>query len=516
MKRHIISFGWPAVALVLFWSLLIVQVQNHWGSESYYNFGWFVPPLAIWLFLKNLQGLQERPFAPTKYLLACCIAGLVLIPLQALVQVSPYWRIPLWLQASVLSGVTLALLHMVYGRKGVLAGAFPLFFLLTMIPWPYRIEVIIIQSMTKVVVQIAMSWLHLLGYDVTLAGSSFLWQDLQIGVNEACSGIRSLQALFMVSLFLGSIFGQGVMRRLLVIAILPFIVILVNSARATFLTTQVILNGHEAYQKWHDPAGYIAFAVSMALIYLCIELLNIGAKNKAEESLSMSWLQVPLKWSWRPLPTAAAALLSMPLIIIGTVEGWFLYSESKSPPRNHWRFEMVPESVTEHREVAIHEDITSTLNYSYAQRILFHFRDEIGGEIYYYGYDNENKIASVSSYAHSPTICMETIGAQLKEKYSALVVPAGSFQIPFEHYLFIWPQDQRELHVFWVLWENRDMNIEPQKLYSLDYHTQFVQLLRGRRDFSRQALLMSISGTSDAAEARSMAETLLKDWIQTD
>ena len=272
---------WPSTGFLLAWIVLITQVRHHWGGESYYNFGWFVPFLAAWLLLRNLSHVRPREDDPhfAAPLVLSSFAILLILPFHALSEVNPFWRLPLWIQAGGLAVMSLACLYTVYGWKGLRAGIFPLFFLCTMIPWPYRLELVIVQSLTKVVVSLSMSGLHALGYPIELAGNSFVLGDLQIGVNEACSGIRSLQALFMITLFLGSLFGQGTLRRVLAILILPVVVILINVLRAIFLSTQVIVNGQQAYDAWHDPAGYIAFLGSMILIYACIELLNLGAQR---------------------------------------------------------------------------------------------------------------------------------------------------------------------------------------------------------------------------------------------
>src|SRR5210317_864351 len=103
---------WAVLALIIAWGLLISQVRHHWGGESYYNFGWFVPPLAIWLFLRNLsllgnssQPTENKPTSPgDRWHLGLSI--LVLLPVvlfHALSEVNPFWRVPLWAQGCCFS-----------------------------------------------------------------------------------------------------------------------------------------------------------------------------------------------------------------------------------------------------------------------------------------------------------------------------------------------------------------------------------------------------------------------------
>jgi exosortase len=506
---------WPTLGLLLGWGVLITQVRHHWGGESYYNFGWFVPVLAVWLLLRNIAPLSAHPAGGWRLSAVLWITGLamaLLLPFHALSEVNPFWRLPLWIQASGLVLLSLGCLYSVYGLKGIRAGIFPLFFLCTMIPWPYRVEMLIIQNLTDVVVSLSMSGLHAIGYPVELAGNSFVLGDLQIGVNEACSGIRSLQALFMITLFLGSLFGQGTLRRILAVLLLPLVVIVVNVMRAIFLSTQVIVNGQEAYDAWHDPAGYIAFLGSMILIYAIIELLNAGAdagRAKAPDPIAA------LREDWKapPLPKRAALFVVFPLLLALMVEGWFQYHEARTRERLDWSLALPDAEDQSVQYAEIHPQISGLLGYDYGHRFFYRLGSRAGCEVYFYGYEPDNKLASVSSYGHSPAICMESIGATILRQFEDLQVENGELELNLDHYLFELSDGKSRLHVFWVVWENRNMNIDPEDLASLDYRTQWIQLSKGRRDFSRKVLLISLNGIEKAENARSRVRGLLTDWV---
>jgi exosortase len=504
---------WPVAGLVIAWIILITQVRHHWGGESYYNFGLFVPFLAIWLWLRNLIQLSPvvaanlRLHAPT-----CAIALLLVLPIHALSEVNPFWRLPLWIQAGGLCLFSLSVIHGIYGWKGVRSSIFPLFFLCTMIPWPYRFEVWIVQSLTEIVAEIAVDGLQFLGYPVQRLGNSLSLGEISIGVNEACSGIRSLQALFMVTLFLGSLFGQSVPRRVAAILLLPLIVIVVNSGRAIFLATQVIVHGQQAYESWHDPAGYIAFGISMLVIYACIELLNIGAAE-TPRAQDTQLLQIFAKWRTLSVNRLSPTFAALPVLLLIAVEGWFQYHEAIAPERREWTLN-APTDSPDYHALEINSQIESLLGYTYGERFIYSMGPQTGLEVYYYGYGEEDKLASVSSYGHSPAICMEAVGATMLDQFSDLTISVNEMEIPIQHFLFEGAEGKFRLHVFWVIWEHRNMDISPEDLAELNYRTQWVQLLKGRRDFSRQVLLASVIGTRDARSARELVSRLLGDWIQ--
>ena len=505
----------PLLGLLLAWGLLVSQVRHHWGGESYYNFGWFVPPMAIWLLLRNLDGLPRAATSASARWDPWLGALLLLpvIPLHALSEVNPFWRVPLWGQAVFLCAFTLVILHRLYGLRGFWAGLFPLFFLSTMVPWPYRFELFMVQQLTAIVVEFSVIGLHFLGYPVEVAGNSLRLGELQIGVNEACSGIRSLQALFMVTLFLGSLFGQSSFRRLLAVAVLPVIVIIVNTGRAIFLSTQVIVNGQEAYEGWHDPAGYIAFAISMVIIYATIEMLNLGSASGGQ-SPAMDFRGILKQWRGTTARPRALAFVVAPLLVFSVVEGWFQYHEWTAPERRGWTLQLPDPDDPDYHYADIHESVETALGYSYGHRFFHPLSRDAVTEVYYYGYEAENKLANVSSYGHSPAICMEAVGAIMQEQYDPLIIETGGLRIPVQHYLFELPRTGNSLHVFWIVWEYRNMDIDPEDLASLNYRTQWIQLLKGRRDFTRKVLLTSLSGISDPETARAEIRDLFTEWIQ--
>lgn len=505
---------WPLLGLVLVWTVLATQVRHHWGGESYYNFGWFVPVLAAWLLARNLTRVPPEPQPRGGvYLLLSVLTLLPLIPFHALAEVNPFWRVPLWVQVLGCAAFSLIIVYQLYGWRGIRASLFPLFFLSTMVPWPYRLEVLIVQGLTGIVVDFSVVGLHFLGFPVEVAGNSLVLDDMSIGVNEACSGIRSLQALFMVTLFLGSLFGQGPVRRLLALLFLPLIVIVVNAGRAIYLAQQVIVNGEEAYNRLHDPAGYVAFGISMVLIYIVIELCNLGSsgERQSQEVFVRDHIKA---WRQRSLPAVVSVYPLLPVLLFAIVESWFVYHESTQTERKGWAFQLPEKSDPQFQYQDVHTSIQSALGYSYGYNLLHALSPGKGMEIYYYGYEEDNKLASVSSYGHSPAICMEAVGANMIHQFDDLLVRRGNLTIPVQHYLFQLPDNGEELHVFWIVYEYRNMDIPSEQLAELNYQTQWVQLLRGRRDFSRKVLLASLHGVREPDQARRTMRRFLTERIE--
>jgi hypothetical protein len=123
-------------------------------------------------------------------------------------------------------------------------------------------------------------------------------------------------------------------------------------------------------------------------------------------------------------------------------------------------------------------------------------------------------LESVSSYGHSPLICMEAIGATKVKEFPDLLLSPGSLTIPMKHYLFELNRTGDRIHVFWVVWEKRNQGVSPEELAELNYSTQLIQLAKGRRDFSRKVVLLSTYGIESEARSREIVTELLNQWIQ--
>ena len=85
-----------------------------------------------------------------------------------------------------------------------------------------------------------------------------------VGVDEACSGVKTLQASIMVALVLGELFqlrARAPRRSALAGCAWVFVC---NVLRATTLVIIAARQGTEALSSWHDPIGIAVLIVGMA------------------------------------------------------------------------------------------------------------------------------------------------------------------------------------------------------------------------------------------------------------
>ena len=128
-------------------------------------------------------------------------------PIRFLADANPDWRLLSWFLALVVVSISLGFVYLIGGRPWLRHFAFPFLFFLVAVPWPVRIEQSVIQTLMRMVTTINVTFLQLAGVPALQHGNVIEVGKGFIGIEEACSGVRSLQATLMVSLFLGELYS---------------------------------------------------------------------------------------------------------------------------------------------------------------------------------------------------------------------------------------------------------------------------------------------------------------------
>ena len=98
----------------------------------------------------------------------------------------------------------------------------------------------------------------------------------RVGVEQACSGIRSLTACLFAGSFLAAVFLDKLWKKVaLVVAAMGFAV-LTNLIRSLFLTSWAYRYGHEAIEGTvHDVAGYLVLGLTVVGLLCLLPLFQI-------------------------------------------------------------------------------------------------------------------------------------------------------------------------------------------------------------------------------------------------
>src|ERR1039457_3872197 len=212
--------GLPLILFGVLWADLVRQLSYTWETSEQYAYGWFVPFFAaalLWRRWLDRPAPQLSPFnfpwpvkcPPTSLGLLsafCFLLCLLLLPLRVIYEINPDWPLCSWLMTLTVVGISLYAVFLAGGWKWVRHFAFPVCFILVAVQWPYRIDHGLTQGLMRVVAGLTVELLGWLNIPAFQHGNLIEVSTGVVGIDEACSGIRSFQSTLMAALFLGELY----------------------------------------------------------------------------------------------------------------------------------------------------------------------------------------------------------------------------------------------------------------------------------------------------------------------
>ncbi len=474
------------VLLGAFWLLPCIGLAIHWEVNPQYHFGWFVPALALYAAWHRWRS-RPAPGAPVPgSILAAVCAVLAMAPVWLFAQPNPDWPLLNWVITGLAATLTLAVAAACGGWRWLRHFFVPAVLIFVAIPLPDVIESPFTQAMMRTVASVAVALLDLVGVGALQHGNLIEVASGVVGVDEACSGVRSLQGSLMASVVLGELFRFDLTRRAVLVVASLFVAFVTNVIRAGFLAWTAARSGVSAIDHWHDPAGMTILAICVGLILVIALLLD---RRNVVLAIPAS---VPRA---HPLPRwftpAVAVWLGLFLI---AVEAW--YYDSSPAPVSPWRVELPPAS--EHIELPI------------AAIAAFHSDDSIsaawrgdGGTrwlLYFFEWNFGPAFSRVAAGMHNPAVCLPASGRELEEERGMINFTAGGADLPFRVNTF--RDGDRLIFAYHGVWQFRSPRGErhgPLSHYKRSAAIQSV-LWRERR-VGQQSAEFLLTGCRTAAEA---------------
>lgn len=238
-------------------------LANEWWSNDYYSHGILVPLVSVFFAWRLLPRLERRPSNLGLFLL---IAALVV------------YLVALFERAYFIAALGMILLFAgaiwyLLGTKALKSLAFPLAFLVFMVPLPF-IEASSL-PLSLLTGQLSTSVMQALGMDITVNGASVTLPNANLVVGAQCSGLRSIVALFtLVAVFAYIVDGPWYSKVLLALSAIP-IAILGNIFRVSTLLWVADRWGVDAgFTYYHDYSGIFFFLFALACLILLAQLLG--------------------------------------------------------------------------------------------------------------------------------------------------------------------------------------------------------------------------------------------------
>lgn len=263
------SFQWSsvckflviAVALLVLYFPIAKRLVNQWRTDENFSHGWLVPPFSayvLWEKRKQLAALPSRP----------AWSGLAVLGFGLLVLAAGVTGAELFLSRVSFLFVLVGLTALTFGWNHVRAAAFPITFLLLMIPIPAIVLNQITFPLQRVASILATDILRALGVPVFREGNIIGLAKKSLEVAKACSGLRSLMVITTLAIVYGYLLEpRNSIRLVLALASIP-IAVIANSLRIVFTALVVQYGDAEMAEGfYHKVSGWLIFVISIAILY---------------------------------------------------------------------------------------------------------------------------------------------------------------------------------------------------------------------------------------------------------
>jgi len=257
----VIAPGALAVALLLAYIPVLVELVADWLRDANYHHGFLIPLVAAYLAWRERDALRRAPRSPAMLgIVGLLLAGALLILGSAGAEV--------FTQRVSLVVLLASLTWYLMGREHLRRLAFPIGFLLLAIPLPYVIYYALTTPMQTLAARAAVVGLKVIGVPVLLRGNIIHLPQISLEVAEACSGIRSLYAFLAVGALVAHATPIPLPARLLVFFSAIPLSVAGNALRVWGSGLGAYLVGPQATRgAIHELFGIIVFVVSLALFF---------------------------------------------------------------------------------------------------------------------------------------------------------------------------------------------------------------------------------------------------------
>jgi exosortase len=507
--------------------LAIWQMRFDWIYDEAYYYGWSVLPLALYLFsLRWRDRPSPGPPLPPAILNAGWALLSLLYPLTWLVrEPNPEWR-PIGAALAMLAVLTSwQYLAATGGKTWLKHFAGPALFFLTSIPWPGFIEKSATSILMPANAAIALEVLHWLGIPAIRSGHLITIAGGTLGVEEACSGIRSLQSTLMMAWFLGELHHLRFATRGTLLACGVACALFTNTLRTVFLSAIAAHSGLAAAHSWHDTAGFLALGTNLLLLlFLAVRFSDrrntaprsrsrpSGPENAASASLPAADPVLPF------LPIARAPLLvfAFALLAIFPLTSWW-FTRRVMPALPTWH--LAPPVQEANYRPAIISDRTLYMirpSSSWSAR----WKTPAGQPLHGFFFEWKPGDAPPKNMNdHQPSGCLGAVGIELIKEFPSLSIPVPLTGTTLNARHLLFDDHGRPLHLLYLVAEatapDPTFTAANGLEYSyFDYSNRLRNVLQGRRNPGQRVIETGLWDEPSEAAARAIFTTYLQTWIK--
>lgn len=276
------TLGFLLVVLIASYWNTLTRTAEHWDSPQY-SHGWLVPLFAVallWMRYEPLKAVANWEHWSGLGLLSLGLVMRLVATRYALVIPDMVSFIP------SLIGILL-----LCGGVSLLRWAGPaVLFLLFMYPLPDRVENMILNPLQRTATVVSTFSLQTMGVPAFSEGNRILLPNVELGVVDACSGLRMLTIFLALSVAITMVTDRPWWERIVIILSAFPIALIVNITRITVTGLLYMVNESLAEHVFHDLAGWVMMPMALGLMYVELQFLShLFIEDDSVESTGMDF-----------------------------------------------------------------------------------------------------------------------------------------------------------------------------------------------------------------------------------
>jgi exosortase len=517
---------WPLASSLFFFGLLwfeaVNQLRPEWSFDPQYGYGWSVPFLTLYLFWRRWpqRPLPRRPDSRALPAALTIFCALLFFPIRFVAEANPDWRLLSWALALIAVAMSTLGIFIIGGWPWLRHFCVPILFFLVAVPWPTHFEQVVTQSLMRAVTAVNVSLLNVAGIPALQHGNVIEVSSGLIGIEEACSGVRSLQATLMISLFLGELYMFRLWSRLALVAAGAALAFFCNVVRTALLVSLGAKEGPGAIERWHDPAGLTILLVCLFGLWLLSLILrrlgNVGQGSTlpvtGEHKPASGFVEPPARRGSCVTPSALFVALALWLVLAEAgVQTWYrLHQNLMSTSR--WAISW-PSSEREYKPVPIAPEAEALLRYNEGGGAIWTAADGRTWMMYFFRWF-PGRTAALFVKIHRPDICLPASGLTMERDNGIQLLSANGVNLPIRSYRF--DDHGAPLHVFYCYWDARSSyeNVAAAEEEDWTARGRLRAAFRGRREVGAQMLEVVVWGYDNDAAAREALKHQLSSIVR--
>ncbi|HLH56612.1 MAG TPA: exosortase/archaeosortase family protein [Verrucomicrobiae bacterium] len=509
--------------LLFLWTKLIHHLAIEWSLNPQYRAGWAVLPACLFLLWKQHGREQNKAPAtqassPLRLLvLAAVVLGVAYAAIRLVEEANPDWRLVSWALALDVIGLTILTLRIIRATTSRFPSVtqfkvpvFTLVLFLAAVPWPTIIEKPVVTALSRWVALGAADSLNLLGVPAMSHGNLVEVRSGCLGIDEACSGIQSLQSSVLVTLFFGEFFHLHISRRVVLLTAGVFCSLLLNVIRTGALAWVAANQGLKAMPGWHDPLGIMLPLIAF-LVTWCIGLWLRGHKANGW-NLCFGENRTPGFFEGLQVRTAifpACLLIWIGLAELGT-QMWYRSHERGLPTPASWNVRL-PRELPGFQELPLPEASRQILRYDHGINAVWRENEGFHWQAIFLRW-KPGRVAADLARNHTPEDCLAASGRSAIGDATTQIMCVHGFELPFRRYAF--DSQDGPAYVFYCLWTDRALD----RIFTsqwIGYSTRIDAVLNGERNLGQRSLELVLEGAETPEIAYQAVERLLGQIIRS-